>query len=79
MEDVKTWLSYRHHTSLEQAYKNLFPDVTSASISAVITLRSSLSMNIFFVHNKFCFLGQYSLLADYGHGVYLFPHCLFYK
>jgi hypothetical protein len=42
---VKTWLN-------SQAYKNLFPD-TSASIPAVTTLRSSLSMYVFFVYNNF--------------------------
>jgi histone-lysine N-methyltransferase SETMAR len=39
--------AHRQQTSLTQAYKNLFPDKTSASIPAVITLRSSLRMQIF--------------------------------
>jgi hypothetical protein len=38
---------------LTQAYKNLFPKMTHASILAVITLRSSLSMYVFFVYNNF--------------------------
>jgi hypothetical protein len=40
---------------LTQAYKK-FPDMTSASIPTVTTLRSSLSMDVFFVYNKFVFL-----------------------
>jgi hypothetical protein len=49
--------AHRRWTSLTQAYKNLFPDTTSASVPAVTVLRSSLSMYVFFfVHNKFCFL-----------------------
>jgi hypothetical protein len=36
---------------LTHAYKNLFPD-TSASIPAVNTLRSSLSMYVFFVYTS---------------------------
>jgi hypothetical protein len=32
---------------LTQAHKNLFPDMTSTSILAVTTLRSSLSMYVF--------------------------------
>jgi hypothetical protein len=39
-------------TSLTKAYKNLFPDTTSASIQAVTTLRSRLSIYLFFVHNN---------------------------
>jgi hypothetical protein len=35
MECVKSWLSSMAQTSLTQAYKNLFPDMTSASIQAV--------------------------------------------
>jgi hypothetical protein len=37
---IKTWLT--------QAYRNLFPDTKSASNQAVTTLRSSLSMYLFF-------------------------------
>jgi hypothetical protein len=44
----------RWQTSLTQAYKNLFPDMISASIPVETTLRSSLSMYIFFVYNNFC-------------------------
>jgi hypothetical protein len=36
--------AHRRQTSLTQAYKNLFPDMTTASIPAMTTLRSSLSM-----------------------------------
>jgi hypothetical protein len=38
--------AHRRQTSLTQAYKNLFPDM-SASIPAVTTLRSSVSMSVF--------------------------------
>jgi hypothetical protein len=36
-----------------QAYTNVFPDTTRVSILAVTTLRSSLSMYVFFVCNHF--------------------------
>jgi transposase len=49
MEGVKTWLSLRQ-TCLTQVYKNLLLD-TSASIPAVTTLRSNLSMYVFFAYN----------------------------
>jgi hypothetical protein len=49
MEGVKTWLS-------SQAYKNLFTDTTSASVPAVTTLRSSLSISVFLYCNNFSFL-----------------------
>jgi hypothetical protein len=38
-------------TSLTGAYKNVFPDMTSASIPAMTMFGSSLSMCVFFVHN----------------------------
>jgi hypothetical protein len=47
MEGVKIWLSHGQQTSLTGAYKNfcnLVPSLTSASILAVTTLRSNLSM-----------------------------------
>jgi hypothetical protein len=47
--------AHRWHTSLTQGYRNLFPDKTCASIPAVTTLRSNLSMYIFFVHNEIFF------------------------
>jgi hypothetical protein len=40
---------------LKQACKNLFQYTTSASIPVVTVLRSSLSMYVFFVYNKFSF------------------------
>jgi hypothetical protein len=43
--------AHRQQTSFRQAYQNLFPD-TSASIPALITLGSSLSMYIYYVYNK---------------------------
>jgi hypothetical protein len=55
MEGVKTWLS-------SQAYWNLLPDTTSASIPAVTTLRSSLNMYVFLYIIKFflivCFVNS---------------------
>jgi hypothetical protein len=38
--------AHRRQTSLTQAYKNLFPDMTSASIPAVSTLTSSISIYV---------------------------------
>jgi hypothetical protein len=38
---------------LTQAYKNLFPNTTSAWVPAVTMLRSSLSMYVFFVYTFF--------------------------
>jgi hypothetical protein len=61
-EGVKTWLSSRA-ADFWQAYKNLFPHMTSASIPTVTTLRSSLSMDIFLVNNKFLFLSLPVLLT----------------
>jgi hypothetical protein len=55
MESVKMWLRSRRQTSLTQAYKSLFPDMTSVSILAVTTLSSSLSIYVFFVYNKILF------------------------
>jgi hypothetical protein len=43
-------------TPLTQAYRNLLPDMTGASIQAVTMLRSSLSMYLFLVYNKLFFL-----------------------
>jgi hypothetical protein len=47
MEGVKVWLSCRQQTSFTQAYKNIFPDTTSASILMVTMLRNSPRMYIF--------------------------------
>jgi hypothetical protein len=52
----KSGWAHRRHTSLTQAYKTLFPDMTGASMLAVTKLRSSLSMYVFFVHNHFFLL-----------------------
>jgi hypothetical protein len=49
----KRVVTHRRQTSLTQAYKNLFPDMTSASIPAVTVLRSSLCMYVFFVYKFF--------------------------
>jgi hypothetical protein len=50
--------AHRRQASLRQVHKNLFLDVTSASVPAVTTLRSSLSMYVLFVHNN-----MFSLVA----------------
>jgi hypothetical protein len=47
----RAWAQWRQ-TSLTQTYKNLFPDMTSASVQADTTLRRGLSMYLFFVYNK---------------------------
>jgi hypothetical protein len=46
---------------MTQTYKNLFPDTTSASIPAVIMLRSTLSMHVFLINISFltaCFVDR---------------------
>jgi hypothetical protein len=45
--------AHRRQTSWTQAYNILFPDMTDASILVVTTLRSSLSIYVFFVYNNF--------------------------
>jgi hypothetical protein len=52
MEGVKTWLSSQA-ACLFDSYKNVFPVTINASVLAVTTLRSSLSMyiKVFFVYN----------------------------
>jgi hypothetical protein len=62
MEGVKTWLSSL--TSLTQAYKIPFPDTTSASIPVVTTLRSSLSMYVFFIIKLFSHYLFYQKLTE---------------
>jgi hypothetical protein len=42
--------AHRRQTSLTQAYKNLFPNMKSASIPAATKLRSSLSMYVYFLY-----------------------------
>jgi hypothetical protein len=45
---------------LTQAYKNLLPDMTSASIPTVTMLRSSLSTYVFFfVYNTFFLIASF--------------------
>jgi hypothetical protein len=53
--NIKRGWAHRRHTSLTQVYNNLLSD-TSALIPTVTTLRSSLSMYVFFVYNSFSFL-----------------------
>jgi transposase len=44
MEGVEMWLSKQAADFFDPGIQNLFPDITSASIPAVTTFRSSLSM-----------------------------------
>jgi hypothetical protein len=53
MEGVKTWLSSQMADFFDSGIQSLFPDMISASITAVTTLRSSLSMYVCFVYNDF--------------------------
>jgi hypothetical protein len=46
---IKRGWAHRRQTSLTKAYRNLFSDTKRASIPAVTTLRSKLSMYVFFV------------------------------
>jgi hypothetical protein len=62
---MRSWLkvskrgwAHSWQTFLTQTYKNLFPNMTSASILAVSTLRSSLNY-VFFVYNKFFLIARY--------------------
>jgi hypothetical protein len=50
MEGVKTWLSSQA-AEFSDTHRNLFPD-TTASVPAVTTLRSNLSIYVFSVYNK---------------------------
>jgi hypothetical protein len=53
MEDVKTWLSSQAADFFDTDIQKLIPDTTGASVPVVTTLRSSLSMYIFFVYSIF--------------------------
>jgi hypothetical protein len=59
MEGVTAWLRSQVANFLTQAYKILFPDMTSALIPAATTLGSSLSMYLFFVYNIFFFSASF--------------------
>jgi hypothetical protein len=48
--------AHKWQTSLTQAYKNLFPDMKSASIPVVTKLRVSLSIYIIFVYNIYIYI-----------------------
>jgi hypothetical protein len=50
---VKTWLSSQAAGFFNTGIQILFPNTTSASVSAVTALGSSLSMYVFFVYNKY--------------------------
>jgi hypothetical protein len=63
------------HISLTQAYKNVFPGTTGASIVVVTTLRSGLSMYVIFVYNKF-FLSLLVLLTAHWELLSEQPSCV---
>lgn len=44
---------------MTQAYINLFPVITSASIPEVTTLRSNLSINVFLAYNYFFLIARF--------------------
>jgi hypothetical protein len=48
--------AHRWADFFDTGIQNLFPHMASASILAVPMMTSSLSMYVFFVHNKICFL-----------------------
>jgi hypothetical protein len=50
MEGAEMWLSSQVADFFETGIKDLFPNMTSASILGVTTLMSSLSMYIFFLY-----------------------------
>jgi hypothetical protein len=50
MEGVKTWLSSQVANFFDTGIQKLNPDMTSASLLAVTTLRSSLSMYVFLLY-----------------------------
>jgi hypothetical protein len=52
VEGVKQGWVQRLQTSLVQAYKNLFPDMTRASVAAVTVLRINLSTYALFMYKK---------------------------
>jgi hypothetical protein len=62
MEGVKTWLSSQAVDFFDTGVQKLVLDITSATVPSVTSLRSSLSMYIFFVYNKFscshCFVNS---------------------
>jgi hypothetical protein len=66
MKGVKTWLSSQSADIFDTGIKERIPRLTSASVLEVTTLRSSLSMHVFFVHNKFIFSLLVSLTAHRG-------------
>jgi hypothetical protein len=55
MEGVKTWLGSLAADFFDTGIKKRIP-YTSASIQAVTTMRSSLSIYLFFLYNKIAFL-----------------------
>jgi hypothetical protein len=54
----KTWLISQTADLLTRECNNFSPDMTSNSILAVTTLRSSLSIYVLFRYNKLCFLSD---------------------
>jgi hypothetical protein len=59
ISQYKTWLSSQAADFFTQAYKNLFPDVTGASVLVVTMFRQSLSMYISFVYTTYSFVNSW--------------------
>jgi hypothetical protein len=70
--------AHRLQASLIQAYKNVFPDNTSASVLALTMLRSSWSIYVFFVYNNFfliaCFVNSSPKVAIWIALVHIISH-----
>jgi hypothetical protein len=64
MDGVKTWPSSQVADSSDTGTQNSFTDTTSASVPAVTTLRSSLSVCEFFLYNSI-FLSLLVLLTSH--------------
>jgi transposase len=60
MECVAAWMSSKEADFLTQEYRNLLPDVTTASVPAMTTMRSSLTMYVFLYIMQFL---QYCLFC----------------
>jgi hypothetical protein len=57
----KNWLRSQHFNNNEKLMEGVKTWLTSASVPAVTTLRSSLSMYVFFIYNKTFFFSLFVL------------------
>jgi hypothetical protein len=86
IESVKTWLSSQLADFFDIGIQNLFPYDTNASVLAVTTLKSSISIYICFVYNNFfviaCFVNSSPKVAFWialvYHGVSLLRKLLLF-